>query len=151
MPTHYSGSPKEVRALNVLIKLNRAVESIGTRFARSGVMCELSPSQFAVLECLYHLGPMIQNEIGTKLLRSTGNITLVIDNLEKQELVRRMRNLHNRRSITISLTPKGKERIQKIFPKHLALIVETFSVLTAKEQELLGDLCRKLGKAQQGE
>lgn len=148
MPTHFKGTPKEKRALDALIKLQRAAESVNTRFMRSGALCELSYSQFAVIECLHHLGPMIQNEIGTKLLRSTGNITLVLDNLEKQELVQRMRNLENRRSITVSLTPKGKKVIESIFPKHLAVIVEAMNVLTAKEQETLAELCKKLGKGQ---
>ena len=46
---------------------------------------------------LLHLGPMHQRELGRKLLKSSGNITLVVDNLEKRGLVRREREREDRR------------------------------------------------------
>jgi MarR family 2-MHQ and catechol resistance regulon transcriptional repressor len=74
------------------------------RLAQSGSIENLTISQFGVLETLYHLGAMCQTEIGSKLLRSGGNITLVIDNLEKQGLVRRQRDTEDRRLVNIHLT-----------------------------------------------
>ncbi len=44
----------------------------------------LTESQFGVLDSLFHLGPMKQKEIGKKILKSGGNITMVINNLEKR-------------------------------------------------------------------
>jgi MarR family 2-MHQ and catechol resistance regulon transcriptional repressor len=146
MPTHYKGTAQEVLALNTFIKLTRAADSLGTRLFRRGTRGDLTTSQFGVLESLYHLGPMSQSEIGTKLLKSSGNITLVIDNLEKRGLVRRERDTDDRRVVTVSLTQAGRELIRRIFPGHVASIVEEMSVLTPEEQETLGRLCRKLGK-----
>lgn len=146
MPTHYSGTPKETLALNTLIKLTRAAESVSARLSQRGSQGNLTPSQFGVLEALYHLGPMCQTDLGTKLLKSSGNITLVIDNLEKRELVRRVRSHEDRRFIQVSLTEQGQELIALIFPRQLAAIVEEMSVLDPQEQETLGSLCRKLGK-----
>jgi MarR family 2-MHQ and catechol resistance regulon transcriptional repressor len=146
MPTHYSGTPKEVLALNTFIKLTRSVEAINARLMAKHTIGGLTISQFGVLETLYHLGPMCQGEISAKLLKSTGNITLVIDNLEKQGLIRRVRDQEDRRMVMIYLTPKGEELIKEIFPRHMVSIVDEMNQLTEDEQEILGRLCRKLGK-----
>lgn len=148
MPTHYAGTTEEVLALNTFIKLTRAVQSLEARLSQGGTTEHLTQTQFGVLETLYHLGPLCQGEISSKLLKSGGNITLVVDNLEKQGLVQRERDQHDRRTVTVSLTPAGRELISRAFPQHLAAIVKEMSILTAEEQETLGDLCRKLGKQQ---
>ena len=146
MPTHYSGKTAEVLALNTWIKLTRANDSFGARLAHRGTLDGLTPSQFGVLETLQHLGSLNQGEICGKLLKSGGNITLVIDNLEARGLVRRERDPGDRRVVTVSLTEAGREVIERIFPEHVRAIVEEMGVLTADEQETLGHLCRKLGK-----
>lgn len=107
---------------------------------------ELTVSQFGVLEALLHLGPMCQRELGQKILKSSGNITMVVDNLEKQGLVIRQRDGEDRRFVTVHLTEEGSRLIGEIFPRHVAAIVEEMSILTAVEQEELGHLCRKLGR-----
>ena len=145
MPTHYQGSPEEVLALDTYIKLTRAADSLGARLYRRGIVGDLTPSQFNVLECLFHLGPLCQSEISTKLLKSTGNVTLVTDNLEKLGLVRRERDASDRRRATVSLTDRGRELIGSIFPNQVSAIVDELRILTSEEQESLGRLCRKLG------
>ena len=146
MPTHYQGTPKERLALNTFIKLTRATDSFISRLYRRGTLCELTPRQFGVLESLYHLGPMRPGEISAKLLKSGGNITLVVDNLKKRGLVQRERSAQDRRVVVVSLTEAGEALIRGLLPGHVAAITEQFSVLTAEEQETLGRLCRKLGK-----
>jgi MarR family 2-MHQ and catechol resistance regulon transcriptional repressor len=109
------------------------------------VSYRFSKSQFGVLEALYHLGPMSQNKIGHKILRSSGNMTMVIDNLEKRNLVRRERNQEDRRFFIIHLTAEGNQLISTIFPSHAAEIARQLEVLTPTEQLTLGKLCKKLG------
>jgi MarR family 2-MHQ and catechol resistance regulon transcriptional repressor len=113
---------------------------------RRETLGDLTPRQLGVLESLYHLGPMRQGEISAKLLKSGGNITLVVDNLEKRDLVRRERNRNDRRVVVVSLTRAGRELIGRVFPNYLADTVEEISILTPEEQETLGRLCRILGK-----
>jgi len=98
-----------------------------------------------VLETLYHLGPLPHCEISAKQLKSTGNMTLVIDNLEKPGLVKRVRSQDDRRVVTVHLTPEGEALISAIFPQHVGRIVELMGALNAEEQEELGRLCKKLG------
>jgi MarR family transcriptional regulator, 2-MHQ and catechol-resistance regulon repressor len=147
MPTHFQGSPGEVLALDLFIKLSRATDSLSSRLHQGLAPSGLTPGQFGVLETLFHVGPMNQTEIGRKLLRSSPNITTVIDNLEKQALVRRERQSDDRRVIEVSLTPKGRATIRKLFPAHARRITELLSVLTAQEQEEMSRLARKLGLA----
>ena len=149
MPTHHQGSPEEVLALDTFIKLSRASESLDARLSRRNSLCDLTLTQFAVMEALYHLGPMSQTEIGAKLLKSGGNITLVLDNLEKHGYAERQRCPHDRRMFTIHLTEAGRAKIGEVFPRHLASIVDEMSVLTALEQQQLGVLLKKLGLGKQ--
>ena len=102
--------------------------------------------QFGVLEALLHLGPMCQHTLGEKLLRSGGNITLVVDNLERRGWVRRERLEKDHRMVRVHLTPEGRNLIEQVFPKHARAIRKEMSALTAAEQEDLRSLCRKLGK-----
>lgn len=150
MPTHFKGKPEEVQALNTFIKLSRAADSVAARLNDYGTLDGLTSTQFGVLEALCHLGPMCQGTLSQKLLKSTGNMTLVLDNLEKRGLVHRERSSTDRRQVTISLTPEGEAMIERLFPRHVAAIVAEMGVLTAGEQAELGRLCRKLG-LQEGE
>jgi len=136
--------------LNTYVKLVRATESVSARTHRHLSDAGLTTSQFGVLEAIYHLGSLSQSELAKKILRSSGNITLVIDNLEKRSLVKRERKQEDRRYYAIQLTPGGKKLIASIFPRHAGKIVEAMKVLTKKEQETLGRLCRKLGLQDSG-
>jgi len=146
MPTHFTGSRAEKRTLDTFIKLTRCTNSVLARLAQRQTVSDLTYSQFAVLEALHHLGAMTQGEISSKILKSTSNLTTVIDNLERNGLVRRERDMKDRRVIHVHLTEAGKGKIEAVFPNHVAALVEEFSVLSASEQETLGQLCKKLGK-----
>ena len=133
------------RALNTYTKLMRATESVTSRVHRVLVAPKLTISQFGVLEALFHKGSLCQRDIGSKILKSSGNITLVIDNLEKQKLVSRVRDENDRRYFTINLTESGTALIAKVFADVEVAIVMEMASLEENEQELLGQLCKKLG------
>ena len=139
---------RQVRALGTYVKLMRAAESITARVHKHLSSVGLTVSQFGVLEALFHLGPMSQRDLGRKILRSSGNITMVIDNLEKRCLVRRERDTSDRRMFIVHLTDEGQKLIKKIFPSHAKLITNELSVLSATDQKMLGDLCKKVGVGQ---
>ncbi|MEP0006127.1 MAG: MarR family transcriptional regulator [Balneola sp.] len=145
MPTHFEGTKEQKNTLNTFIKLMRATESLNQRLCRHLSEANLTISQFGVLEALLHLGPQNQKELGQKLLKSGGNITLVIDNLEKSGFVSRKKDQNDRRALIVELTAQGKSFIEDFFPKHLDKISEEFSVLDDKEKEELARLCKKIG------
>lgn len=148
MGTRYKGTQQEIRALNAFINLMRAAGSVSSRLSRSVAKHGLTVSQFGALETLYHLGPLNQNQLGKKLLKTSGNITMVVDNLEKRALLKRVRSPEDRRSVSVTLTKDGRKLIENILPQHVGLIVDEFEVLSAREQNALRQLCRKLGRQQ---
>jgi MarR family 2-MHQ and catechol resistance regulon transcriptional repressor len=145
MPTHFKGCKEAERALSAYINLIRASDSIVSKASAQLEASGITLGQFAVLEALHHLGPMCQHTLAEKLLRSGGNVTLVVDNLEKREWVRRERQKSDRRMIQIHLTPKGARLIAKVFPEHAAAITQIMNALTEHEQEELRRIAGKLG------
>jgi len=147
MPTHHQGPANEIVALDAYIKLLRAAESVTTRVHET-LPAGLTVTQFGLLEVLFHLGPLCQSQLAAKLLKSTANLTLVVANLEKAGLVKRVRQPDDLRFITISLSPRGRTLIAKLFPKVAARIAEEFSVLNDDEKAELSRLSKKLGLRQ---
>jgi len=147
MATHYNGTEGETRALDAYIKLMRSTIAVNARLmppllAEYGV----TPTQLGVLEALAYLGPMAHCALAGKLLVSASNLTTVLDNLERDGLVRRDRDLRDRRVSMISLTPAGEARLASFFPQHVQRLVGAMSGLDASEQLELARLCRKLGR-----
>lgn len=147
MGTHHAGRPDEVQALDAYIKLARATDTLYQTLARALKERGLSTSQLGVLELLFHLGPMCQRAAAEKMLQSGGNMTTVVDNLEQRGLVRRERQLDDRRFVTLHLTPAGRMLIEDVFPAHAGRITQLMSALTPDEQRVLAGLCKKLGRA----
>ena len=148
MGTHYNGSEEEILALDCYIKLFRAAESVSQSINAHLRAYDLTLSQFGTLEALYHLGPMQSGELGQKILKTSGNMTMVIDHLEKRGLVTRQRRADDRRRVDIHLTEDGRSLIATILPTHVAGVVQSLSPLTMAEQQQLADLCRTLGLGQ---
>lgn len=145
MGTHYKGKTEEKLALNAFIALMRASESLNSRLYMSLKKYKLTISQFGTLEALYHLGPMCQSTLGKKLLKSGGNITMVIDNLEKRSLVTRKRDSNDRRFISVHLTDEGEKLIKEVLPIHVGNIVNELNILSGEELKKLTEYCKKIG------
>ncbi len=150
MATTQSHRSQERLALGTYVKLMRAANSGRNYASRSLSGTGLTLTQFAVLEALYHLGPMSLSDIAQKVLTTGGNLTMVVGNLEKQDLAGRQRCPEDRRVLIVVLTAKGKALIRRTFSQHAAAITEFLSILDPEEQGRLGDLCRKLGKQDPG-
>lgn len=149
MSRNSKGNSQKKRALNAYVKLARAANT-AMAYARVGLEdADLTLSQFAVLEALYHLGPLNLGDLARRILTSSGNLTLVIDNLEKRGLAKRRQQGNDKRFILASITPAGRKLIAKIFPQHSRRIIEIMGRLTSVEQEHLGRLCRKLGTGEE--
>lgn len=146
MGTKYKGSEVEILDLNAFICLARAADSMNSRLNSYIASYNLTLSQFGILETLYHIGSMCQKQLSNKILKSTANITTVIDNLEKRSLVKRIRQEADRRYITVELTEQGKKLIEEIFPEHVKHINDEMSILSNDEKLELTKLCKILGK-----
>jgi MarR family 2-MHQ and catechol resistance regulon transcriptional repressor len=145
MGRNFNGTAAEERALSAYVKLARAANT-AMGYARVGLEeASLSLGQFAVLEALYHVGPLNLGDLARRILTSNGNLTLVVDNLEKRGLVRRKQQGQDKRVVMATITAAGRRLIAGIFPGHVRRITEVMGRLSPADLEELGALCRKLG------
>ncbi len=133
------------RALSMWVKLARAYSTFNKHTHVQIREFGLTQPQFAVLECLGHLGPMQIGDLSKKMLVSGGNMTCVVDNLEREGLVVRKHSDEDRRTVVVELTDEGFALFERIFPDHAKFITLIASVLDADEQEQLSHLLKKLG------
>ncbi len=148
MGKYIQTSDYEKLVLKTWVKFYRANNTL-TQIMRHNVEGQgLTFSQFGVLEVLVHLGPLSVKEIGQKLLMTTSNLVTVIDNLVKQELVKRVPCDHDRRSIIVHLTNKGQALIEPVFRQHLDELLNCFSVLDEQQLITLASLSKELGLKQ---
>jgi MarR family 2-MHQ and catechol resistance regulon transcriptional repressor len=136
---------KAESALGLWVKLARAYHTFARHTAADIRASGLTQPQFGALESLGHLGPMQIGELCRKQLVSGGNMTVVVDNLEKDGLVERVPHAEDRRAIIVRLTAKGKKVFEDSFPKHAQYVTKIASVLTEEEQAELSQLLKKLG------
>jgi len=132
-------------ALTTWVKLARAFASFNKKSSENIRNFGLTQPQFAVIETLGHLGPLKVGEICNKMLVSGGNMTLVLDNIEKLGYIERVHSKEDRRAINVQLTKQGQELFDKIFALHAEHVTKLMSVLNPEEQKTLGDLLKKLG------
>ncbi len=146
MKTTLKYGKKADLALSMWVKLARASDTLAMLTQKDIEQHDLTAPQFGVLESLGHLGPMKIGEICSKKLMTGGNITVVIDNLEKLEYVERIKDPQDRRAYIIRLTPKGEKKFNEMFPRHAQIVEElVWSVLTEDEIDQLSELLKKLG------
>lgn len=145
MATHLSVTEAQRRALGAFVKLRRAANALAARESALFRAAGLTDSRFGVLEALLHLGPLHQNELAAKLLKSSANLTTVVDNLEREGLVERRRSAADGRVVEVHLTPVGRQRIADLFPRVVEHIEHEMSVLDPDEQDQLARLCRRVG------
>ncbi|PKR86858.1 MarR family winged helix-turn-helix transcriptional regulator [Heyndrickxia camelliae] len=135
----------EQQALKLFIVLSRAFRGLNEYSNQYIQKCGLHPTEFAVLELLYHKGEQPLQQIGEKILLASGSITYVVDKLEKRELLNRVTCPQDRRVTFAHITEKGKELIASIFPEHQKRIQKSMSILSSEEKEIAIELLKKIG------
>ncbi|WP_207713860.1 MarR family winged helix-turn-helix transcriptional regulator [Clostridium gasigenes] len=129
--------------LSTLITFTRAEHTIHKKELENIKLSGLTSAQFGVLEALYNKGDLRIYEIIEKILTTSGNITVVIKNLEKDGLVKKNLDPEDKRSTIISITDKGKKIIEDILPNHINNISEIFNVLTDEDKITLKNILKK--------
>jgi MarR family 2-MHQ and catechol resistance regulon transcriptional repressor len=140
-----SYSARDQTNLKLIVALTRCVQSVHRREAPVIQAAGLTMPQFGVLDLLYHKGDQKICQIIEKTLSTGGNMTVIIENLEKQGLVARCEDPQDRRSKVISLTREGQKLMKGLFPEHMGNLEKILSALTSAEKRQLIDLAKKLG------
>ncbi|HYK21453.1 MAG TPA: MarR family transcriptional regulator [Pyrinomonadaceae bacterium] len=132
-----------VHVFLVLWKAARAVETYAENSISQFAMCG---SDFAVLEALLHKGPLPVNEIGKKILLTSGSITVAVDRLEKKGLLERRAHGTDRRARIVHLTKEGRKLITKAYSDHAADMERLVSAsLSKQERKTLIQLLKQIG------
>ncbi|MBU1099163.1 MAG: MarR family transcriptional regulator [Bacteroidetes bacterium] len=135
---------KSQLALDLWSKLTKAHDTVRKSHVKQMSQHKLTAPQFHVLEVLKAAGPMPLKRISEELMVTGANITCVVDNLEKEDLVKRVPSKEDRRIINAELTDKGREKMTVIFPQYVTNMMETASTLSEDEQRELSRLLTKL-------
>lgn len=127
----------------VLWKAARAVEA----FAESSVaQLDIGGSDFAVLEALLHKGPLPVNEIGRKVLLTSGSITTAVDRLVGRGLVERRAHGTDRRARVVHLTKAGRKLSTRAYADHSADMEQLAAAsLNRTERRTLIRLLKQIG------
>jgi MarR family transcriptional regulator, 2-MHQ and catechol-resistance regulon repressor len=133
------------QSLKLFIVLSRAYKAINEHVNKVIQANGLNPTEFAVLELLYHKGDQPMQQIGGKILLASGSITYVVDKLEQKEMLKRIACPTDRRVTFAQITDKGKDFIEEIFPEHAQQIHKLMSSLTDSEKQDAIELLKKLG------
>jgi MarR family 2-MHQ and catechol resistance regulon transcriptional repressor len=142
-----SDIPQRGPSLELFVVLFRAYNWVNAHAVRD-IRCHgLNPTEFGILEVLYHKGPLPLQQIGEKVLISSGNITYAVDKLEQKHLLVRKPSPHDRRVIFAELTPQGCDLLKTIFPQHAEAIRSAENGLSPEEQVQAIQLLKKLGRA----
>ncbi|MFW5718190.1 MAG: MarR family winged helix-turn-helix transcriptional regulator [Spirochaetota bacterium] len=141
-----AGRDEYADALAAYVKLTRASETIERRImVHQPLPAGMTLSQFGVLEALLHASPLTHHEVARKILKTPGNITGVVDQLERAGLVARRRCPEDRRRVFLELTEAGASAAASAFRRMREAIRDEMSVLAPDELVELGRLCKKLG------
>lgn len=133
------------QSLKLFIVMSRAHRSINDIVNKHIAEAGLNPTEFAVLELLYHKGDQPLQQIGGKILLASGSITYVVDKLEQKEFLQRIACKDDRRVTFAKITDKGKAFIESVFPAHEKRIDDIMSALTKEEKATAIELLKKIG------
>jgi MarR family 2-MHQ and catechol resistance regulon transcriptional repressor len=139
------GSELNDQSLKLFIVLSRAYRAVNEHVNKRIQHYGLNPTEFAVLELLYHKGDQPLQQIGGKILLASGSMTYVIDKLEKKEYITRVACAEDRRVTFAQITPKGKKLIEQVFPSHQNEIERIMSVLSDEEKDTAIELLKRIG------
>ena len=132
--------------VHVFLVLWKAASAIQSYAEESISELEMCGSDFAVLEALLHKGPLRINEIGRKVLLTSGSITVAVDRLVKKGLVERRAHRTDRRAMIVHLSKEGRKLITRAYAGHATDMERLASAsLTMAERKTLIRLLKKIG------
>ena len=100
-----------------------------------------------------HPDGLSMGELSRRMMVTGGNITTIVDQLEKEKLVLRVVGVNDRRSFTVKLTQAGKDAFTDMAIAHEAWVADLFEGLSVNQQTelytLLGAMKKNLQKQEE--
>jgi MarR family transcriptional regulator, lower aerobic nicotinate degradation pathway regulator len=139
---HATTAPPGDRHLVLLMV--RLARMAGYRLGEALAAMEMRTHEFAVLNHLSESGPLSQQELGQALRINPSNLVGLLDLLEGDGLLVRVRDPQDRRRHLVTLTPMGRRRLVRAWEAAEAAEVELLSPLSDQERERLRSMLERL-------
>ncbi|AMO86282.1 DNA-binding MarR family transcriptional regulator [Solibacillus kalamii] len=104
----------------------------------------ITPPQFIALQWLHESGDMTIGDLSTKMYLAFSTTTDLVDRMEKNELVQRVRDENDRRVVRIHLLPEGERIIEEVIFKRQNYLRDITQEFNAEEFEQLSRTLQKL-------
>lgn len=131
------------KSMAVYISMSRVINTLRRENNKLILKHNLTLGQFAVMEALYSKGRLSTGEVMEKILSTSGNIPVIVKNLEKDGFITREQDESDKRRFILDLTDKGKDLMDEIVPENLKFMDELISLWDDDEKEELIILMNK--------
>lgn len=131
------------KSMAVYISMSRVINTLRRENNKLILKHNLTLGQFAVMEALYSKGRLSTGEVMEKILTTSGNIPVIVKNLEKDGFITREQDESDKRRFILDLTDKGKDLMDEIVPENLKFMDELISLWDDDEKEELIILMNK--------
>lgn len=145
--TALPADPATDTALKLWLTLVKAFQSAAELSRQDIARHGVTQAEFAILDVLYHKGPLLLGDVQRRVLVSSGGTTFLIDRLVERGLVERQSCATDRRARYAALTREGIAMMRRVFPLHARATREAMAGLTTSEQKLVTGLLKRLGMA----
>ena len=134
---------KDLKTITILFRATDALERV---IREDTKQYGLNLTEFGVMEALYHKGELPVATILDKVLVANSSMSYALDILEKKQFITRVKNPHDGRSFLITLTEQGKTLFDCVYQEHFKNMRHYLGSLSAKEERMLQELLKKMGK-----
>ena len=131
------------KSMAVYISMSRVINTLRRENNKLILKHDLTLGQFAVMEALYSKGRLSTGEVMEKILTTSGNIPVIVKNLEKDGFITRKQDEADKRRFILDLTDKGKYLMDEIVPENLKFMDELISLWDDDDKEELIILMNK--------
>lgn len=126
---------KELRYVSTILKHN------GRKILKS---YPITPPQFVALQWLFEHGDMTIGDLSNKMFLAFSTMTDLVDRMEKNNLVKRVREEIDRRVVRIHLLSEGERIIEEVIGKRRDYLNAVLSDFDEEEVKEFSDLLAKL-------
>lgn len=145
MPESAPSLPWELPRFRNWIAVAKTHQLVEKAMSAGLATLDLKLPQYDILANIFRFDGLTQQELADRLLVGRSNMSMLLPELEKRQLILRTPDKQDRRIRRLSLTQEGRALAQKALQVQVSVIEDMMTVLSAEECEQLGDYMRKIG------
>lgn len=135
---------KQDKKVGLLLEQATRITKLTFIRAFKNIGADITPEQWAILDCLYQDNGLTQTELGEKIYKNKPTISRIIDITCEKKYTKRKNFIGDRRKFQIYLTAKGKKLVEKCIPEVQKLRLLSWKGLTNKDYETFNKIANQL-------